>query len=98
MGRRWMVTALAAALLVVLTTACVRTGGEPTSNLGRYCDRLEQLENDRDPDSGELEELIRVAPADIKDAVRQVVEAGTSPYDDTPAARDLLERSRALCA
>ena len=91
-------TALAAALLVLLGPACVRTGGEPRNNLGRYCDRLEQLENDSEPDAGELDELIRVAPGDIKEEVRDVVEAGNGPYDDTPAARALLERSRTLCA
>lgn len=92
-----MLTALAAALLTLLATGCVRTGGEPRNNLGRFCDRLEQLEDVREPDSGELEELIRVAPGEIKDKVREVVEAGNSPYDDTPAARELLERSRTLC-
>ena len=96
--RRRTLTALAAALLVLLGPACVRTGGEPRNNLARYCDRLEQLENDPEPDDGELDELIRVAPAEIKDQVRDVVEAGNSPYDDTPEARALLERSRTLCA
>ncbi|MEA2973198.1 MAG: hypothetical protein QOG82_1656 [Actinomycetota bacterium] len=96
-GRRPL-TALAAVLLVLLGPACIRTGGERQNNLGRYCDRLDQLEDDREPDAGELDELIRVAPAEIKDEVRAVVEAGNSPYDDIPAARALLGRSRTLCA
>ena len=91
-------TALAAVLLVLLAPACVRTGGEPRNNLGRYCDRLEQLADVAEPDEGELDELVRVAPGDIKEEVRAVIEAGNGPYDDTPAARALLERSRTLCA
>lgn len=89
---------MAAALLLALAgAACVRTGGEPRGNVGRYCDRLGQIERSDDPDPGELEELIRAAPPEMKDDVRAVVEPGGSPFDDTPEARALLERSRMLC-
>ena len=96
--RRATCALIALAGTVLLTTsACVRTGGEPRGNVGRYCARLDQIDSDREPDAGELDELIRVAPGEIKDAVREVVESGGTPFDDTPEARALLERSRVLC-
>jgi hypothetical protein len=96
-GKRRLVMMLAAAVLVVGAPSCVRTGGEPRGNVGRYCDRLGQIERSDEPSRAEVEELIRAAPPEIKDDVRAVVAPGGSPFDDTPEARALLQRSRDLC-
>jgi hypothetical protein len=95
---RPVATAVLAAALVLTLPGCVRTGDHRPGNVGRYCERLVALEaQSARPAAGDLDELIRVAPREIRDSVRSLVEAGGTPFDDTPAARELLARSRDIC-